>query len=122
MNRLTIIKTKEYNQLTHHLGVKIYGRVLGLNIILFLILLNTIINAQTICEGQTVMPTSTFDQCDYRPWILLFEDNFNGETLDLSRWEIQEWAQGALYGNGGKTQEYNSIENAIVSNGTLKIK
>lgn len=36
-------------------------------------------------------------------------------------WEIQQSAQGALYGNNGNTQEYNSLDNAIVSNGTLKI-
>lgn len=77
--------------------------------------------SQTICDGKVVMPAVTFDQCNTNPWILVFEDNFDGIALDTSKWEIQQWAQGALYGINGKSQEYNTLDNAIVSDGLLKI-
>lgn len=50
---------------------------------------------------------------------LFFEDNFDGSSLDLLRWEIQPWGQGALQDDA--SIEYNSIDNSVVSNGTLKI-
>ena len=91
--------------------------------ITFLIVLMISANcySQSLCEGRAVIPSVTCDQCNSDPWVLVFEDNFNGNTLDLSKWEIQQWAQGALYGNGGSTQEYNTLDNAVVENGVLKI-
>lgn len=88
-------------------------------IILFFITFTS--QSQTICKSKIVVPIVSFDQCNTAPWVLVFEDNFDDNNLDLSIWEIQQWAQGALYGNNGNTQEYNSLDNAIVSNGTLKI-
>jgi len=40
---------------------------------------------QTICEGRQIVPTVTFNQCGYDPWVLCFEDNFDGNSLDLSK-------------------------------------
>ena len=82
---------------------------------------SSIINGQTICEGQQVVPVETFNLCNTDPLVLVFEDNFDGNNLDLSIWEIRDWAEGALYGSGGAAQEFNTLDNAIVSNGTLKI-
>lgn len=79
------------------------------------------VNSQTICEGLNVMPIETFDQCNYNSWKLVFEDNFDGNNLNLSIWELQAWGQGALYGNNGSVQEYNTLNNIEVSNGVLKI-
>lgn len=47
-------------------------------------------------------------QCDYNPYVLEFEDNFEGNSLDLSKWQIQPWGQGALQGQAN--QEYMSLE------------
>ncbi len=90
-------------------------------ILIGLIILTVKVNAQTICEGKTVVPVTTFNQCDNNPWVLVFEDNFEGNNLDLSTWELQPWGEGALYGNNGASQEYNTLNNIEVSNGTLKI-
>ena len=57
--------------------------------------------------------------CDTDDYNLVFEDNFDGNILDLEKWEIQPWGQGAL--QGGASQEYYTLDNAIVSNGSLKI-
>lgn len=89
--------------------------------LIIILICSSRIYAQIICEGQQVVPIETFNHCNSDPWVLVFEDSFDGITLDLSTWGIQGWAQGALYGNGGATQEYNTLDNAIVSNGTLKI-
>ena len=59
--------------------------------------------------------------CDTSLWMLMFEDNFDTDTLDLSKWELQRWAQGALYGNNGASQEYNTLDNVVIENGVLKI-
>lgn len=87
---------------------------------LLLTILTTKIVSGQVCDGQQVVLTQD-GQCDYTPYVLEFEDNFDGNSLDLSRWQIQPWGQGALYGNGGSTQEYNSLDNVEVSNGTCKI-
>lgn len=88
-------------------------------IILFFITLTS--HSQTICKSKVVVPIVSFDQCNTAPWALVFEDNFDDNNLDLSIWEIQQWAQGAFLSINVNTQEYNSLDNAIVSNGTLKI-
>ena len=45
--------------------------------------------AQTICEGQQDVPIETFNQCNSNPLVLVFEDNFDGNSLDFSKWQIQ---------------------------------
>lgn len=52
--------------------------------------------------------------CDNNPYQLMFEDNFDGNSLDTSIWKLQPW------GNGTQGAYY-SLDNAVVSNGTLNI-
>ena len=60
--------------------------------------------------------------CKNGDYSLAFEDNFDGNSLDLTKWELQSWGQGALYNDpNSKTQEYNSLDNITISNETLKI-
>ena len=88
----------------------------------YLIILSLKCFSQTVCEYQAVMFEKTFYLCNDNPWVLMFEDNFDGNSLDLSKWELQSWGQGALYNDPkSKTQEYNTLDNITVSNGTLKI-
>lgn len=70
-----------------------------------------------ICEATKVKPLNDFDQCDYNPWVLVFEDNFDGNQLDTNKWELRPWG----YGSFGDSQEYDTLDNAVVSDGTLKI-
>tara|TARA_R110002050_G_scaffold109799_1_gene221478 strand:- start:233310 stop:234830 length:1521 start_codon:yes stop_codon:yes gene_type:complete len=76
---------------------------------------------QTVCEAQITSFSQSIYQCDNNDWVKVFEDNFNGNQLDLSVWELQPWGQGALYGMNGGNQEYNTLNNIQVSNGKLKI-
>ena len=55
--------------------------------------------------------------CSKGKWQLVFEDDFNGDRLDTTIWQLRPWG----YGSYGNVQEYNTLDNAIVSNGTLKI-
>jgi beta-glucanase (GH16 family) len=73
------------------------------------------------CEGLQVAFPESFNQCNDYSWVLIFEDEFDGNTLDLTKWKLQDWGQGALYGNNGSTQEYNTLDNIVVSEGTCKI-
>lgn len=69
--------------------------------------------------------------CNNNNYVLVYEDDFNGDKLDLSKWRLKEDNQGAFIGYpidpsypGQKTEpqmEYNSLDNIEVSNGTLKI-
>jgi beta-glucanase (GH16 family) len=69
-------------------------------------------------QAQTVVLTQS-GICNNNPWVLTFEDNFDGNSLDLSKWQIQPWGQGAL--KGENHQEYNSLDNATVGAGICKI-
>ena len=53
---------------------------------IILMICSSSIYAQIICEGQQVVPIETFNQCNTNPWVLVFEENFDGSSLDLSRW------------------------------------
>lgn len=63
----------------------------------------------------------TMPQCNTNNYRLVFEDNFDGSTLDLNKWELQAWGQGSL--NGENSNQIYTLEpdNIEVSNGTLKI-
>lgn len=99
-----------------------------LTVLLLTILTTKIVSGQ-ICDGQQVVLTQD-GQCDYNDYILEFEDNFDGNTLDLSKWVLPY--QGVLrnlshslekqwYANTGNTPAIPFSNNIEVSNGTLKI-
>lgn len=78
-------------------------------------------HSQVICEGKKGMFYSSFNQCNNNEWVLVFEDEFNGNALDLSTWWLRPWGAGSLYGSEGETQEYNTLDNISVENGMIKI-
>jgi beta-glucanase (GH16 family) len=86
--------------------------------ILFVVILSVKSLYGQVCEGQQVVVTQD-GQCDNAPFVLEFEDNFNGNSLDLTKWQIRPWSQGALSLDG--EQEYNSMDNVSLSNGICKI-
>ncbi|MBI2930040.1 MAG: family 16 glycosylhydrolase [Planctomycetes bacterium] len=53
-------------------------------------------------------------------WQLIFEDNFNGTSLDTTKWNTG-YGWGNYFGNGS-SQESCSAANAIVQNGLLRLK
>lgn len=82
-----------------------------------------------VCDGLQVFLTQN-GICDYNPWVTVFEDNFDGNTLDLTKWILPY--QGVLrdfnhskekqwYTNTGNTPFIPVSNNIEVSNGTLKL-
>ncbi len=49
------------------------------------------------CERSGVLLTS-FQKCETGPFVLEFEDNFDGDSLDLNKWELPG-GRGALQGS-----------------------
>jgi beta-glucanase (GH16 family) len=72
------------------------------------------------CYGtSTIMTMSTYCD-DNSPWILRFEDNFDGNQLDTTtKWELTTYMQGTL--KSSHSQEYNTLDNIHLSNGYLCI-
>lgn len=55
--------------------------------------------------------------CWNYPYILVFEDNFDGSSLDETKWGLK-WPPGSPYWSPDvEVQEYNTLENVSVSNG-----
>lgn len=78
--------------------------------------------SQVICEaGRKTLFNSMINQCNNNEWVLVFEDDFNGNLFDSSTWQLRPCGEGSLYGSGGKTQEYNSLDNVIVGDGFIRI-
>lgn len=82
-----------------------------------------------ICEGEKVVLIED-GKCSNMPWKLVFEDNFNGNTLNLEKWDIPY--QGVIrdyehenekqwYSNTGNSPQIPFENNIEVSEGTLKI-
>lgn len=61
----------------------------------------------------------SFPQCDGRSEILLFDDEFSGTDLDSRAWRIQPWGQAYL--TTDDVQEYNSLDNIVVQDGTCHV-
>ncbi len=82
-------------------------------IVLFGITSNLI--GQALCDGQLVLTDNGI--CNTNPYILVFEDNFDSTSIDLSKWKL--WPGGSQEGTAN--QEYNQPENVSISNNHLYI-
>jgi beta-glucanase (GH16 family) len=71
------------------------------------------------CDYSKTEPATADGICNNDPWVLVFEDNFDGDALNLENWEIQSHSQGAFLTSA--SQEYNTLENVRVSDGYLHI-
>lgn len=86
---------------------------------IILMICSSRIYAQTICEGQQVVPIETFNQCNTNPWVLVFEEDFSGNSLDLSVWNP---VTGVPRDPCFESQKaWHKPDNVIVENGLLKI-
>ena len=81
------------------------------NLLLFLFLLIIKTTTAQLCEGTTVVLLDSINYNVPVNWQLVFEDDFNGDTLDLSKWQLAVSGQGAADGSGS----YNSLNNVVVS-------
>lgn len=71
-------------------------------------------------ESDRFLTLSDINVCNVGEWVLVFEDNFdNGHFSPI--WQNSTDYQGKLYGNNGKAQEYNTLDNVFVSDGSMKI-
>ncbi len=69
--------------------------------------------------GENILPVENINLCNNSEWILVFEDNFDGDSLDLAVWKNRTSQQGSL--ETDSEQHYSTLDNAIVENGKLKI-
>lgn len=49
------------------------------------IVLASALYGQAVCDGKQVV-RSEDGTCNYNPYVLVFEDNFDGNSLDLTKW------------------------------------
>lgn len=61
-----------------------------------------------------------FNICNDGYWTLVFQEDFSGDELNMSLWKEPPYA-GALYNSTSLNQEYNTLSNAIVSEGSLRL-
>lgn len=73
---------------------------------------------QVNCVAQQVILIED-GVCNYDPYVLVFEDEFNSNGLDLSSWQYSQDYQGRLI--GATSQEYYAPENVVVANALLSI-
>jgi len=84
----------------------------------FLVSLFTVKSQNCPNEG-TVFLSAFTSKCNTDPFILAFEDNFDGNSLNTDLWEIQPWGQGSY--DDDNSYQYYTLNNVEVSDGTMKI-
>lgn len=70
------------------------------------------------CAKEAVLLYS-IPECNKNAYELVFEDNFNGNALDTSKWELPGSMQTALL--GASHIDYTTLDNIYVSNGICLI-
>ncbi len=91
-------------------------------IILLLCVLYPIIcnsQEQTGCEHTSRLTQGSDVNCNYDPYMLIFEDNFDGNSLDLNKWFISTGVTRDFPFDNEK--EWRTANNIVVENGVLKI-
>jgi beta-glucanase (GH16 family) len=91
-----------------------------------LIFLIPVILLLTACATTTPEPSTPTPEPSPTPegeidgWNLIWQDEFNGDTLDLQNWAFDLGANG--WGNGELEEYTNSTDNVRVENGNLVIE
>ena len=99
-------------------------------LLLSLITINKNIYSQLCSDNGVKVVLNADGVCNYDYYALVFEDNFNGTSLDMSNWKLPY--QGVdlgtnlsvanmWYANTGNTPSIPMANNIEVSNGTLKL-
>jgi beta-glucanase (GH16 family) len=89
-----------------------------ITLLLNIVVLTSALYGQAVCDGQQVVLTED-GICNYNPYVLVFEDNFDGNTLDLTKWNPITGVPRDF--NFDVQKAWHLPENVEVSNGTLKI-
>ncbi len=71
------------------------------------------------CDRVKITPINTFNQCANGEWVLVFKDDFKGNSLDKSVW--RDNTLHIRIGNGEQQYYTYNQDNIEVSNGILKI-
>lgn len=90
-------------------------------VVAFLLTLLTInLKSQTVCKGSNKMFSYDFNYCGQGDWVKVFEDDFEGDTLDVSKWKITETIvrEGPVFEN---SKAWPTAKNLSINNGVLKI-
>ena len=64
-----------------------------------------------LCASSTVILLDSIIYTEPFSWQLVFEDNFDGTSLDLSNWEQRPWSNGSIDGSDA----YRTLNNVTVS-------
>lgn len=89
-------------------------------LLLYIILANSISYSQEGCRVQTIYFPSGIDCNSYEhgDWILVFEDEFNGDQIDRDKWYTCEDGWNRVHGD---ELQYYRDENVSVSDGVLHL-
>jgi beta-glucanase (GH16 family) len=90
------------------------------NFSLFLLFLNQICLCQyhNTCISENVLPI--YDKvCNSKPLTLFFEDNFDGNQVDYTKWNIREKVIRDF--DFGHEKQWLSLDNIVLDNGSLRI-
>lgn len=101
-----------------------------LKLFIFLIAIFSFVKSSIAQEPKSLRCSENFELtyltdgihsfCDEGQWILVFEDEFDGASLDLSKWRESPNQQGGLF-LPGWSQEFRTLDNVSVSNGSMNV-
>ena len=97
----------------------------NLSLYISLLLLSSTLNLQgqlfsdNCSGGINILPLQDINLCNDSPWILVFEDDFNGDSLDLTKWRNRSDQQGSLITDN--EQHYSTLDNVVLEDGVLSI-
>ncbi len=85
--------------------------------------------AIAVSSMNTVKNTAIARETQEENWVLTWSDEFDGDTLDMSKWSydtgnwiVDENGSYVTSGWGNNEQQFYTDKNAVVSDGTLKIR
>ena len=71
------------------------------------------------CAATVIMPTQGFNICNSEPWLLVFQDDFDGNELNKSVWYTWYGVPRDLAFDQQKA--WHLPENVVVNNGVMEI-
>lgn len=107
-------KAIQYNK---HMGIRHISIFFA---IIFSFCLNTFCQSESLVDTfRTVYCDTTIWMCREEPWVLIFEDEFDGNSLNSNNWDIIKGVPRDFYFEIQKA--WHQEDNIDVSNGSLKI-
>ena len=80
------------------------------------------LNLDCNAKHQEDVTNNDYNNYEHGDWVMIFQDEFDGNAIDLSKWYTVCDGWTPFHGSCGSEMQYYSSNNIFIDNGILKLE